>query len=108
MSDYQHAEVRGWNACVDAMLAAQPSEQAAGGQGLTDADTKRLDFMIANDAFIVKVADKGNFLGFQLMTQNDDEEYIELSGECEVFRTERAAIDMAMDIAAASAKGEQG
>lgn len=89
-----------------AALDGKLPEQIAGGQGLADADTKRLDFIIANDAFIVKVADKGNFLGFQLMTQNEDEEYIELSGECEVFTTERAAIDMAMDIAAASVKGE--
>lgn len=91
-------ELRGAVSRIRAALDS--AQQAAPKAALTDSDTKRLDFMIEKDAFIVKVADKSTFLGYQLMAQNEDEEYIELSGECEVFRTERAAIDMAMLIAA--------
>lgn len=87
----------------EARAAIAASTQQAAPKIPSDTDTNRLDFMIKHDAFIVKVADSGTFLGFQLMNQNEYEEYIELSGEGEVFKTERAAIDMAMEIAAALA-----
>jgi hypothetical protein len=57
------------------------------------ADAERLDFVIDNSAFICTI----NESMYQLMTQDEDEDYHVISGEGEAFRTKRAAIDAAME-----------
>ena len=66
-------------------------------------DTERLDFVLANTAFICRI----DPTMVQLMTQDEDEEYIALSGEGEAFRTEREAIDAAIGIAALAPIAQQ-
>jgi hypothetical protein len=59
------------------------------------ADAERLDYVLENLAFLhITVADGGNIC-YQLMTQDEDENYIKLSGIGRFFSTPRAAIDAA-------------
>ena len=55
-------------------------------------DTARLDFTLDNLAFICATGEAR----FQLMTQDEDEEYRILSARGEYFTTKRAAVDSAM------------
>ena len=59
------------------------------------ADAERLDFVLANSAFIQTTASEGRPNTYQLLTQDEDENYIVLSGEGVWFPTHRAAIDAA-------------
>lgn len=60
------------------------------------ADTARLDFMLANDAFTVRCNRDGSILQYQLMTQDEDENYHVLHDEHRFYNTERDAIDAAI------------
>lgn len=56
----------------------------------------RLDFVLNNSAFImITLTDTGS-KAFQLLTQNEDEDYIVLSGDNKFFTAERDAIDAAL------------
>jgi hypothetical protein len=55
-------------------------------------DAARLDFVLDNDAFICMIADGM----YQLMNQDEDEEFHVISGSGEAFKTKRAAIDAAI------------
>lgn len=59
-------------------------------------DAERLDYVLKNTAFIHPITFDDTFTRFCLMTQNEDEEYIKLSGDGKTFATEREAIDAAM------------
>ena len=60
-------------------------------------DTERLDFVMREGAFIVWSVRDGTIRQCQLWAQNEDEEYVYLSGEHRFFDSERAAIDAAVD-----------
>lgn len=61
------------------------------------ADTARLNFVLDNSAFICTVpASKNHGAAYQLMTQDEDEDYHVISGEGVMYRTKREAIDVAM------------
>lgn len=57
-------------------------------------DQARLDFVLDNDAFKYQLGPIK--IKWQLATQDEDEEYIILSGEGKSFDTPRQAIDAAM------------
>jgi hypothetical protein len=59
-------------------------------------DAERLDFVISNTAWIQAAKLDHPVVRYQLFTQNEDEEYIVLSGEGKSFETPRAAIDAAI------------
>ena len=67
------------------------------------ADAERLDFVLANSAFIQITPSEGRTDTFQLLTQDEDENYIVMSGEDVWFPTHRAAIDAARGKARGSA-----
>lgn len=67
-------------------------------------DTARLDFMLANDAFTVLCNRDGSIKKYQLMTQDEDENYHVLHNEQRFYNAERDAIDAA--IAASAPKGD--
>jgi len=69
-----------------------PSPTAS--QSLTDTD--RLDFVLTQDAFVMKATLDHPGVRWQLWTQDGDENYIVLSGEHKSFATTREAIDAAM------------
>ncbi|WCM21382.1 hypothetical protein NDK50_08020 [Paraburkholderia bryophila] len=58
-------------------------------------DSARLDFMLDNDAFTVRCNRDGSILQYQLMTQDEDENYHVLHDEHRFYNTEREAIDAA-------------
>lgn len=58
-------------------------------------ESARLDFMLANDAFTVRRNRDGSILQYQLMTQDEDENYHVLHDEHRFYNTEREAIDAA-------------
>lgn len=58
-------------------------------------ESARLDFMLANDAFTVRCNRDGSILQYQLMTQDEDENYHVLHDEHRFYNTERDAIDAA-------------
>lgn len=60
------------------------------------ADTKRLEFVTANDAFLLRKATDAGGISHQLFIQNEDEELICLHDENQFFPTPRAAIDAAL------------
>jgi len=62
-------------------------------------DTDRLDFMLANDAFTVRCNRDGSILQYQLMTQDEDENYHVLHDEHRFYNGEREAIDAAIGAA---------
>jgi hypothetical protein len=59
-------------------------------------DTKRLDFMLQKDAFTVLTVRDGTIRQYQLMNQDEDEDFHVLSGEHRYFNSPREAIDAAM------------
>jgi hypothetical protein len=61
------------------------------------AESARLDFMLANDAFTVRCNRDGSILQYQLMTQDEDENYHVLHDEHRFYNTERDAIDAAIE-----------
>jgi len=63
-------------------------------------DTARLDFMLANDAFTVPCNRDGSIKQYQLMTQDEDENYHVLHNEQRFYNTEREAIDAAIESSA--------
>jgi hypothetical protein len=69
-------------------------------------DSERLDYMVRSDAFFMrKLADSGA-ITYQLVTQDEDENYVNLSGgEHRFFGTPREAIDAAMQAHPAPASG---
>jgi len=66
----------------------------------SELDSARLDFTLDNLAFICAAGEAR----FQLMTQDEDEEYRILSAKGDYFATKRAAVDSAM----AAQRGEKG
>lgn len=68
-------------------------------------DTTRLNFMLQSDAFAVRCNRDGSILQYQLMTQDEDENYHVLHDEFRFYNSEREAIDAAI-AAAASATGK--
>jgi len=60
------------------------------------ADKARLDFVLENDAFLMREFTTSVSFKYQLATQDEDEEYIRLSGEGISFDTPRQAIDAAI------------
>ena len=60
------------------------------------ADAERLDFVLDNLAFISWSITDARVKVFQLITQNEDEDMVILSGESKFFGTTRAAIDSAI------------
>lgn len=60
-------------------------------------DAERLDFMIENMAWAQPFERDGSILQYRLMTQNEDEDYVFMSGEDRYFNTPRDAIDAAME-----------
>lgn len=69
-------------------------------------DTDRLDFMLSNDAFTVTCNRDGSILQYQLMTQDEDENYHVLHNERRFYNTERDAIDAAIECADLSASSD--
>jgi len=67
--------------------------KAAAGVPHIERDAARLDFVLDNCAFICTI-DEGMY---QLMTQDDDEDYHVMSGEGEAFKSKRDAVDTAME-----------
>lgn len=84
------------NVCADEALVYQKTIRELRAQ-LAEAkeDAARLDFVLDNFAFIVKSKTDAGGAALELMTQNEDEEYITLSGEGKFFKTARDAIDAA-------------
>lgn len=62
-------------------------------------DATRLDFMLDNDAFTVLCNRDGSIKQYQLMTQDEDENYHVLHNERRFYNTEREAIDAGIECA---------
>lgn len=60
-------------------------------------DAERLDFVLSNSAFILRTKADSGVMTYQLETQDEDENYVMLSGEDRFFPTPRAAIDAAIE-----------
>ena len=80
------------------VLAAYTAGRAA----LTNAervepDTQRLNFMFLYDAFLSRTKTDADTIAYQLHAQDEDENYMVLSGEDKFFPTGRAAIDAARE-----------
>ncbi len=71
--------------------ASAPSDGAADAR-----DSARLDFVLKNSAWVQWVRFDDTFTRAQLWTQNEDEEYVVLSGEGKSYSTQREAIDAAI------------
>lgn len=59
-------------------------------------ERERLDFVMDNDAFLLRKIGDSGAVTFQLCNQDEDEDFHVLSGEDEFFPTEREAIDAAI------------
>lgn len=59
-------------------------------------DTERLDFVLEHSAFIVDHMRDDTFKQWQLWTQDEDENFIKLSGDNGYFNSPREAIDAAI------------
>ena len=59
-------------------------------------DAERLNFVLANYAFLQESETDLGSIAYQLLTQDEDENYIVLSGEGGFFSTTRKAIDAAI------------
>lgn len=59
-------------------------------------DAERLDFVLANDAFMYETPTDVGTTAYQLWNQDEDEDYHVLSGEESFYPTKRAAIDAAV------------
>lgn len=55
-------------------------------------DADLLDFVLENDAFLNRVIADAGSMTYQLMTQDDDENYVLLSGEDRFYPSPRDAI----------------
>lgn len=95
VSSVFHDIVGRYRAVIAALPPVQPESK----------DAERLDFVLAQAAWILPVRFDHPAVRFQLMTQNEDEEYITLSGEDKSFATEREAIDAAIAASQSTAKG---
>lgn len=82
-------------ALADALAPIAQHAAAPQAAALHHDDTTRLDFVLQNQAFIVEYEN-----GLQLQNQDEDENFHVLSG-VEYFQSERAAIDAAIERAAA-------
>ena len=60
-------------------------------------DTQRLDFMFLYDAFLSRTKTDADTIAYQLLAQDEDEDYVVLSGEDKFFPTGRAAVDAARE-----------
>jgi len=77
-----------------AFLASQEAKPTEV-RGLTDA--ARLDFVLDRSLFICTIpASKSGAEGYQLMEQDEDEDYQVVSGEGIAYRTKREAVDAAI------------
>ncbi len=98
---YKQDEDGPWVEFADA--AALQAENAALREELAKAkqDAARLDFVIDRQAFIMTLPkrESGLVAGYQLMVQDEDEDFHELSGDGVTYRTKREAIDAAMKVA---------
>lgn len=80
---------------------------AAAGNSQDAKDAERLDFVLHRGAFILTVPKgrkSGDVAGYQLLEQDEDEEYHTLSGEGILYRSKREAIDAAMAAAPSPAE----
>jgi hypothetical protein len=88
-----------------ALLAAAPvsvDEQQAG----RERDTERLDWLVAQQAWIQWTVRDGSIHQCQVYDQDEDENYHVLSGDDRYFNTPREAIDAAIDRAATTNTGD--
>lgn len=60
-------------------------------------DAARLDYVLANSAFLCEGTNGTGEKDYQLWTENEEEHYIVLSGLGKCFASTRAAIDAAME-----------
>ena len=95
-----------WKAAAIAERRLRVAAQSGQRAGVAE-DTARLDWVLANDAFMVWTKRDGAILQCQVYTQDEDEEYHVLSGDARYFNTPREAIDAAM-LAAAPTPAAQG
>lgn len=86
LGNYQSAWI-GWK--LHAALSQASNEQDA-------KDTERLDYVLDKCAFIVVTKTDAGGKAYQLMTQDEDENYITLSGDTKFFSDTRSAIDAAL------------
>lgn len=70
---------------------------ALGNAKRVEPDTQRLDFMFLYDAFLSRTKTDADTIAYQLLAQDDDEDYVVLSGEDKFFPTGRAAVDAARE-----------
>lgn len=70
-------------------------------------DTVRLDFMIDRGAFVHPTKTDAGTMAYQVMQQDEDEDYHILSGEDRFFPTYRAAIDAALSSLEVIGKGKK-
>lgn len=92
----------GWSVgtmTIDGALAALAQAQAQPAQGLTDGE--RLDFVMKNDAFLHRTKTDTETICYQTWQQDEDENYVVLSGFDAFYPSGRAAIDAAIQ------KGQQ-
>ena len=59
-------------------------------------DAARLDFVVSNQAFVTTSKTDAGTLTYQLVTQDEDENFVVLSGGFEFYKSPREAIDSAM------------
>lgn len=99
---YEDTELNSFWALWKEARAAQSGQRAD-----VAADTTRLDWMLANDAFMVWKKRDDSILQCQVYTQDDDENYHVLSGgEHRYFNAPREAIDAAIAAAPTQQEGE--
>ena len=70
---------------------------ALAGAERVEPDTQRLDFMFLYDAFLSRTKTDADTIAYQLLAQDEDEDYAVLSGEDKFFPTGRAAVDAARE-----------
>lgn len=78
----------------DRVIAAKDAEIAR-----LQGDARRLDYILQNDAFKHATRTDAGGVAYQLMAQDEDEDYTVLSGADKFFASPRAAIDAAIDAA---------
>lgn len=88
VSDPRENFKAGYRAMLATLSAQNRGEEAA--------DSERLDFMLDNKAFTVRCNRDGSITQYQLMTQDEDENYHVLHDEHRFYNTERDAIDAAL------------
>lgn len=89
---------KGYNDDNDKINAALTAGRAAlAGAERVEPDTQRLDFMFLYDAFLSRTKTDADTIAYQLLAQDEDEDYVVLSGEDKFFPTGRAAVDAARE-----------